>query len=210
MSFHEIRFPAAISRGSCGGPERRTQVVALASGHEERNQQWADSRRRYDAGSGIKTADELHETIAFFEERRGRAYGFRWKDWSDFKSCAPLADPAATDQAIGTGDGLTTVFQLVKVYGTAHLPWTRTVAKPVSGTIRIALDGIEQAVVTDFAVDVATGLVTFVDAPGVGVAITAGFEFDVPVRFDTDRISVDLASFRHGDIPEIPVVEVRV
>ena len=210
MSFHEIRFPAAISRGSAGGPERRTQVVALGSGHEERNQQWADSRRRYDAGSGIKDADALHALIAFFEERRGRAHGFRWKDWADFRSCAPLSDPSPADQPIGTGNGATAAFQLVKVYGSAHLPWTRTISKPVAGTVRVAVGGIEQAVVTDFTVDVTTGLVAFASPPADGAAITAGFEFDVPVRFDTDRISVDLASLRHGEIPAIPVVEVRM
>jgi len=210
MSFHEIRFPAAISRGSAGGPERRTQVVALGSGHEERNQQWADSRRRYDAGSGIKDADALHAVIDFFEERRGRAYGFRWKDWADFKSGPPLADVGPADQPIGTGDGAKTAFQLVKVYGAAHLPWTRVIDKPVAGTVRVAVDGVEQAVVTDFSVDVTTGLVTFVAPPGDGLAVTAGFEFDVPVRFDTDRIDVGMASFRHGEIPAIPVVEVRV
>lgn len=210
MSFHEIRFPADISRGSAGGPERRTQVVALSSGHEERNQQWADSRRRYDAGSGVKDAGALHALIAFFEERRGRAHGFRWKDWADFKSCVPLADPTPVDQPVGTGDGAATAFQLVKVYGSVHLPWTRTISKPVAGTVRVALDGVEQAVVSDFTVDVTTGVVTFAVPPAEGAAVTAGFEFDVPVRFDTDRISVDLASLRHGDIAEIPVVEVRL
>ncbi|WP_436640020.1 phage distal tail protein, Rcc01695 family [Microbaculum sp. FT89] len=210
MSFHEIRFPADVSRGSTGGPERRTQVVALASGHEARNQQWAESRRRYDAGTGIKDADALHAVITFFEERRGRAHGFRWKDWADYKSCAPLAVPTPADQAIGTGDGVETEFQLVKVYGAAHLPWTRTIAKPVAGTVRVAVAGIELAPVTDFAVDVTTGRVAFVSPPEVDASVTAGFEFDVPVRFDTDVIGVDLASVRHGAIPQIPVVEIRI
>jgi uncharacterized protein (TIGR02217 family) len=210
MGFHEIRFPAAISRAATGGPERRTQVVTLGSGHEERNQQWADSRRRYDAGYGIKTADELHAVLAFFEERRGRAYGFRWKDWSDYKSCPPLEATAPTDQPIGTGDGATTGYQLIKAYGDTYLPWSRTITKPVSGTVRIAVDAVEQTEGADFAVDATTGLVTFSSAPGNGLAVTAGYEFDVPARFDTDRLNVDLAGVRYGEIHAIPVVEIRV
>ncbi|MEJ8573117.1 DUF2460 domain-containing protein [Microbaculum marinum] len=210
MGFHEIRFPSGISRSASGGPERRTQVVTLGSGHEERNQQWADSRRRYDAGSGIKTADELHAAVAFFEERRGRAYGFRWRDWSDYKSCAPLGTPGPDDQTIGTGDGTTATFQLVKTYGGAHLPWVRTITKPVSGTVRVAVDAVEQTEGADFSVDATTGQVTFSSPPAAGLAVTAGFEFDVPVRFDTDRLDIDLAGLRHGDIARIPVIEIRV
>jgi len=210
MSFHEIRFPPAISRGASGGPERRTQVVALASGYEERNRQWANSRRRYDAGTGVKDADALHAVIDFFEERRGRAYGFRFKDWSDFKSCPPLTDPAATDQDIGTGDGATTVFQLAKTYGGGYLPWTRTIVKPVAGTVLVAVDGVALDPGSDFTVDATTGEVTVTSPPGNGLAVTAGFAFDVPVRFDTDVISADMASFRHGAVPHVPVVEIRV
>ena len=114
MSFHEIRFPTAISRGATGGPERRTDIVALGSGHEERNSRWADSRRSYNAGYGIKTLDDLHAVIAFFEERRGRLYGFRWKDHADYRSGPPSATPMALDQQIGIGDGQTATFQLVR------------------------------------------------------------------------------------------------
>lgn len=210
MGFHEVRFPTDISRAARGGPQRRTQVVSLASGHEERNQQWADSRRRYDAGTGIKDADALHQAVAFFEERRGRAHGFRWKDWSDFRSCAPLRTPSPADQQIGAGDGVATVFQLVKVYGHAYLPWTRTISKPVSGTVRVAVDAAELADGADFTVDATSGRITFASPPGDGLAVTAGYEFDVPVRFDTDAIAVDLSGMRHGEVPAIPVVEIRV
>src|SRR5690606_14729073 len=113
-----------------GGPERMTEIVTLASGFEERNSRWADSRRRYNAGYGVKTLDDLHAVVAFFEERRGRLYGFRWRDRVDCQSCAPAAVPAATDQAIGEGNGERTVFQLVKTYGAAHAPYVRTIAKP--------------------------------------------------------------------------------
>jgi uncharacterized protein (TIGR02217 family) len=210
MAFHEVRFPTGISRGASGGPERRTEIVTLGSGFEERNQRWADSRRRYDAGYGVRSTDDLHAVIAFFEERRGRLHGFRWKDWSDYKSCAPLETPSASDQVIGTGDGNQPDFQLVKVYGSSFAPWTREIKKPVADTVKIALDGTEQTENTDFSVDTATGIVSFASAPGAGVQITAGFEFDVPARFDADRLSVNLEAFSHGEIPGIPIVELRL
>jgi len=212
MAFHEARFPTAISLGSSGGPERRTEVIVLGSGAEERNARWADSRRRYDAGYGIKSVDDLHEVIAFFEERRGRLHGFRWKDWSDWKSCAPKQAPAHADQVIGTGDGSTATFQLVKAYGGSFAPWSRTVAKPVDGTVLVAVDGVPQVLNTDFVVAADTGVVTLLagSIPGAGAAVTAGFEFDVPVRFDTDHLAVNLAHFEAGDIPNIPIVEIRL
>jgi len=211
MAFHDVRFPANVARGARGGPERRTEIVVLGSGHEERNSRWADSKRRYDAGYGIKSLDDLHAVIAFYEERRGRLHGFRWKDWTDHKSCAPLQAPSALDQGIGTGDGATAAFQLTKTYGSAYAPWTRTVALPVAGSVRIAVAGVEQDP-ADYAVGTTTGLVTFLPGavPGVGAAVTAGFEFDVPVRFDTDRLEIDLSDFEAGSIPQIPILEVRL
>lgn len=211
MSFHEIRFPTAISFGATGGPERRTDVVILGSGHEERNQRWADSRRRYNAGYGLKSLDDLDSVITFFEERRGRLHGFRWKDQTDFKSCAPGETPAAIDQIIGTGDGSTADFQLAKLYGSNHAPWTREIRKPVSGTVLVAVDGVTQNEGTDFTVDVGTGIISFTPGaiPGSGAVVTAGYEFDVPVRFDTDRLEISLDGFRHGSIPSIPVIEIR-
>ena len=135
--FHEILFPTAISRGSHGGPERRTDVVVLGSGHEQRNCRWAHSRRTYNAGYGIKTLDELHAVIAFFEERRGRLHGFRWRDHADCKSCAPGAAPSPLDQVIGTGTGATASFQLAKQYGSDFSPYSRTITKPVSGSLQL-------------------------------------------------------------------------
>lgn len=211
-SFHEVRFPTDISLGASGGPMRRTQVVSLGSGHEERNQQWADSKRTFNAGYGVKTADDLHTIIAFFEERRGRFHGFRWRDWSDWKSCPPLQTPGPTDQVIGTGDGATATFQLVKTYGASFAPWVRAIAKPVNGTVRVAVNGIEKTVAADFTVAATTGAVTFTGGsiPTSGQVITAGFEFDVPVRFDTDRLVINVEHFRAGALPDIPIVEMRL
>jgi uncharacterized protein (TIGR02217 family) len=212
MSFHEVRFPTSISMAATGGPERRTDVVVLGSGYEERNSRWANSRRSYSAGYAVKSLDELHSVIAFFEERRGRLYGFRWRDHADWKSCPPQDVPAAADQVIGVGDGTTAAFQLKKTYGGADAPWVREIKKPVAGTVLVAVNGIQQSLGTDFTVDVAAGLVTFLAGhiPANGSSITAGFEFDVPVRFDTDKLEISLSGFRAGAIPNIPLVEVRI
>jgi uncharacterized protein (TIGR02217 family) len=204
--FHETRFPTAISFHSSGGPERKTEIVTLGSGFEERNAVWANSRRRYNAGYGVRSLDELHAAIAFFEARLGRLYGFRFKDWSDYKSCAPGAATSPLDQQIGTGDGHTKQFQLVKSYASGPASWQRVIKKPVAATVRVAVAGSE--VTSGFAVDTTSGIVTFAAAPSGGAALTAGFEFDVAVRFDNDSLSVNLANFRAGDIPNIPLVEV--
>ena len=207
MAFHEIRFPDNISRGARGGPERRTQVVELASGDEERNASWSNSRRRYDVAYGIRRADDLAAVVAFFEARNGRLYGFRYKDWADYKSSLPSLAISPTDQQIGTGTASLKIFQLTKRYTSGAQSWTRTIAKPVSGTVRLALNGIEQ--MAGWTVDATTGTVTFTTAPGAGVAVTAGFEFDVPVRFDTDMLDVTLDIERLGSITSIPLLEIR-
>lgn len=212
MAFHELRFPTAISRNAQGGPERRTDVVVLGSGHEERNSRWADSRRNYNAGFGVKSADDLHAVVAFFEERRGRLHAFRWRDHADWKSCAPQGTPSPLDQVIGTGTGALATFQLVKTYGSAFAPWSRTIRKPVAGTVTIAVAGVTKTAGTDYAADHTTGAVTFLagSIPAAGQSVTAGFEFDVPVRFDTDKLEVNLAGLSHGAIAHIPIVEVRL
>lgn len=206
--FHEVLFPLDVALGSRGGPLRRTDVVTLASGREHRNSRWAGSRRRYDAGLGVRTVDALHAVVAFFEERRGRLHGFRFRDRVDWRSGPPSAAPTALDQALGTGDGTTTVFPLAKTYGGAHAPYRRLIAKPVAGTVRVAVNGVEQGAGAAYACDPATGLVAFATPPGSGAAVTAGFDFDVPVRFDTDELEIDLSAFDAGAIPRVPLVEI--
>ena len=207
MAFHEVRFPDNISRGARGGPERRTQIVELASGAEERNASWANSRRRYDVAYGIRRADDLAAVVAFFEARNGRLHGFRFKDWGDHKSCLPSGTPSPTDQSIGTGNGATTAFQLVKRYASGSQTWVRTIAKPVAGTVRVALGMVEQ--MSGWTVDTTTGVITFTTAPANGVIVRAGFEFDVPVRFDSDSLDVTLDFERLGSITAIPLLEIR-
>jgi len=212
MDFHETRFPLEITFGSSGGPERRTDIVTLGSGHEERNSPWADSRRRYDAGYGVRSLDDLHAVIAFFEARHGRLHGFRWKDRVDHTSGVAGKQITSLDETLGTGDGATATFSLAKAYASGGATYTRPISKPVEGTVRVAVAGVEQTLATDFIVDHNTGVVTFLSGhePGPGQSVTAGFEFDVPVRFDTDFLDVNLTSFDAGDIPSIPLVEIRV
>ncbi len=210
MNFHEVRFPASLSFGSVGGPERRTDIVTLANGFEERNTPWAHSRRRYDAGLGMRSLDDVETLISFFEARQGQMFGFRWKDWSDFKSGAATAEVDKGDQVIARGDGETTDFQLIKTYSSGGFSYVRPILKPVLGTVTLGLDQDAQREGVDFEVDLATGRVMFSAPPPEQVEITAGFEFDVPVRFDTDKIQTSVASFQAGDVPNVPVVEVRV
>jgi uncharacterized protein (TIGR02217 family) len=210
MNFHEVRFPASLSFGSVGGPERRTDIVTLANGFEERNTPWAHSRRRYDAGLGMRSLEDVEKLIAFFEARAGQMFGFRWKDWSDFKSGRANADTAFDDQVIAIGDGHETVFTLAKTYHSGAFSYVRPITKPVAGSVRIGIEQDEMQEGVDYQVDDTTGLISFVQPPAETTSILAGFEFDVPVRFDTDRIQTSVASFQAGTVPNVPVVEVRV
>lgn len=208
MAFHQARFPIDIALGARGGPRRITDIVPLVSGHEERNSRWLHSRRYFDAGYGVKTRADLQTVLAFFEERRGRFHSFLWRDGLDHSSAAAGQPVSALDQALGVGDGETTVFQLTKRYGAAFDPYDRQITKPVAATVLIAVDGTSLAS-ADFDVDDMSGEVTFDAAPDEGAVLTAGFEFDVPVRFDTDRLDVELSSFDAAQVLSIPVIEVR-
>lgn len=210
MSFHEVRFPASLSFGSVGGPERRTEVVELANGHEERNSPWLHSKRRYDAGLGMRSMDDIDVLIAFFEARMGQMYAFRWKDWSDYKSSVATGTVTFEDQEIAVGDGVTAVFPLVKVYRSGGHTYTRPITKPVRNTVRVGVANDELQEGIDYEFDTTTGFVTFAHPPDPDMPITAGFEFDVPVRFDTDRVHTSVASFQAGEALNVPIIEVRM
>ena len=192
MAFHEVSLPARLAFGSTGGVERRTEIVTLASGFERRSTPWALGRRRYLIGAGLRSLEDFAALTAFFEARRGRLYGFRFRDFADF---------GAVDEAIGVGDGVRTQFQLVKAYGEVSRP----IQKPVAGSVSVKVGGAAAAC----SVDTATGLVTLSAAAGVGAAVTASFSFDTPVRFDSDRIEVTLESFEAGRMAAMPLIEVR-
>jgi len=204
MAFHAIRFPLDVALGARGGPERKTDVVTLTGGGEQRNGRWQHSRRRYNAGYGVKSRADMAAVLAFFEERRGRLHGFLWRDGLDFSSNG--GTPTPLDQRLGTGDGSRTGFALTKRYGADFDPYLRPITRPVAGSVRVALDGVEQP--SGWTVELSTGLISFAAAPAAGVVVTAGFMFDVPVRFDTDRLDVELTSFDGAEAPSIPLVEI--
>lgn len=199
MAFHEVRFPADISYGSSGGPEFSTDIIITHSGHEQRNVNWAEARAKYNVAHGVKTEAQLKELIAFFRARQGRAYGFRFKDWADYK---------AECENLGSGDGVKTTFQLKRNYVSGSQNVSRNIKKPVSGTIAVYANGVLQ--VSGWTVNAITGLITFISAPANGVVISADFEFDVPVRFDTDRLSARLDDYGVNSWNDIPLIEVRV
>nr|WP_152045379.1 DUF2460 domain-containing protein [Aureimonas psammosilenae] len=205
--FSEECFPLRVALGTSGGPERRIEVVRLSTGYETRNQRHAHAFRRYDAGSGVKRLADLAAVLAFFEARRGRLVGFRFRDPFENRSSAYGKPVTALDQPIGTGDGQTRVFALRKTYGAGADAYARPIAKPVAGTLKVAVAGV--ALGAGVSLDPATGLVSFAAAPKAGAAISAGFEFDVPVRFDLDQLVLNVAAFEAGEIPSIPLVEVR-
>ena len=207
--FHEVRFPLRLALGTSGGPVRRTDIVSLSNGRENRNRRWQDARRRYDAGSGVRSVDDLYAVLAFFEARAGQFYGFRFRDPVDHKSCEPGATVNAMDQFLGTAGGMTATFQLVKRYADAGGETVRRIDKPATGTVTVAVAG-SPVPTADYTVDYTAGTITF--KPGkvpLTGTVRAGFEFDVPVRFDTDRIDIDLGQFDAGRIPSIPLVEIK-
>ncbi|TDH38853.1 TIGR02217 family protein [Pseudohoeflea suaedae] len=206
QGFHEVSLPLRLALGASGGPARRTDIVALSNGGETRNARWADSRRRYDVGTGIRSIEDLYALTAFFEARRGQLYGFRFRDPVDHASAAPGAPIAATDQEIGIGDGETSVFQLIKHYGETK----RIIGKPVAGSVLVAVDGVAIDA-ADVIADETSGEIIFEAGaiPAAGAIVSAGYAFDIPVRFDADRIEVNLAAFRAGSAPTVPLVEIR-
>ena len=206
-----VEFPLAVALRATGETRRKTEIVVLGSGREVRNARWADSRRHWDAGSGIRSLDDLDAVVAFFEARRGRLHGFLFRDPLDDRSGPPSAPPTPLDQSLGTGDGTTARFQLAKTYGGALRPWIRTVTRPRVETVRVAVAGVEKTRGVDFAVSAEDGGVTFAAGaiPPAGASVTAGFRFLVPARFDTDEIRIDLTAFLAGEIPTIPIVELK-
>jgi uncharacterized protein (TIGR02217 family) len=211
VGSHEVRFPVEISYGSRGGPGFSTSVVELDAGTEERISRWNGARRRYNARFGIREPAAIADVLEFYIAREGAAHGFRWKDWTDYSTAEDHRDdPTHLDVQIGTGDGSTTQFQLVKRYASGGVTRTRNLTKPVAGTVRVALDGLEQT--TGWSVDTTTGIVTFDTAPAEDVVISAGCEFDVPVRFgeevDESALQIQHDFFEAETLADVPVVEI--
>ena len=200
--FQDVTFPLRIAFGASGGPERPNEIVPLASGGEQRNARRAHARRRWDVGTGIRSIDDLREVMAFFEARRGSLIAFRFPDPFDASS-AMRGEPGPTDQPLGVGDGSERRFALAKRYGEGADAYVRPIALPRGDTVRVAVDGAE----VDATVD--GGDVLLARAPAAGASVTAGFRFDVPARFDTEHLSASILAFRAGELPSVPLVEVR-
>ena len=196
MSFLEVRFPESISFNSSTILEFNTTIITAKNGKEFRNINWNNNKMKFNIINGIKTKAELNEILKFFRNTKGKAYGFRFKDWTDF---------SVTSQQIGTGDGEKTQFQLIKTYTTNNTTYTRKITKPVISTIKVFLDNVET---NDFSIDLTTGLITFTTAPSNNVIITANFEFDVPVRFNTDILEISMESINSGKIKDLELIEV--
>jgi uncharacterized protein (TIGR02217 family) len=203
-AFHDVRLPFAISLGAVGGPERLTEIMRLTSGREHRNTPWQHSRRRWDIGIAVQHLDDVQALIAFFEARRGRLHSFRFRDPLDHKSASPSQAISALDQALGTGDGTRERFALCKHYESGDQAWRRPITRPIAETVEVAVDGT----LTPVSLDVMSGECTFAEPPAAGAIITAGFEFDCVVRFDTDRLDIALDHVRAGQVPAIALVEV--
>jgi uncharacterized protein (TIGR02217 family) len=192
-AFDDVRFPIALGREATVEPAFSTAVVTTANGFEQRNSDWADARLRFDAGPGVRGEAELKELVEFFRARRGAAIGFRFED--------PF-DHFAEDQPLGIGDGVRTQFALVKRYGEQE----RRITRPVAGSVRLFVAGVER--VSGWTLG-AKGVVQFDTPPAQGDEVRASFDFDVPVRFGGDRLSLSRATFAAGEIASVPLVEIR-
>ena len=206
QAFDDVAFPIAIGRDASLSPAFSTQVVESPSGHERRSSDWADARLSFDAGPGVRSEADIVELIAFFRARRGAARGFRFTDPYDDRSCAPGMVPGALDQRLGTGDGVRTEFPLQRYYGEGEEAQVRRITRPVTGSIRVAVNGVELSSGWSHA---GLGVIAFDEAPAPGTLLTAGFRFDVPVRFAEDRLDVNRATFAAGEAPSVPLVEIR-
>lgn len=207
MAFDEIRLPDDVERGAQGGPEFKTTILPLSSGFEKRNQDWSTQRGMWDVSYGIQSKDDLKDLIKFFYARRGRARGFRFKDWSDFEM---------VNQAIGIGDSTTgsdgnADFQIYKRYTSGSIDYDRVITKPVDLTVVVKVNSTTKIEDTHYSVDYATGIITFIspNRPTTGQTVNVACEFDVPVRFDTDKLEVNMQLFDAGSFPQINLIELK-
>lgn len=213
MSFVEVQFPPSISMGATGGPRFNTSITQLSSGTEQRNINWTHARGEWDVSHGLKTDAQINELIDFFNARQGKAYGFRFKDWSDYRLPRWIETPGDLDAipVLFTTNGATRTFQLTKAYGSGSVTYVRPITKPTVGSLQLLNNGVQMTPVTDFAVDTTTGIVTLSTAIAAttGHLIAGSCEFDVPVRFDTDDMKITVTMVDNYSWNAIPIVEIR-
>jgi uncharacterized protein (TIGR02217 family) len=206
QAFDDVAFPLSIGREASLAPAFSTQIVEAPSGHERRSSDWADARLSFDAGPGVRSEADIATLIAFFRARRGAARGFRFADPYDDRSCGLGEAPGPLDQRLGVGDGVKAEFPLQRFYGPGEEAQVRRISRPVAGSIRVAVDGIESTSGWSHA---GLGVIAFDDAPAEGAVLTAGYRFDVPVRFAEDRLDINRVTFAAGEAPSVPLVEIR-
>lgn len=200
-SFMETpRFPENISYGSGGGPTFNTKVFTSASGFEQRNVLWDEARAKYNVTQGIRSKEDMDTVLAFFYAVRGRATGFRFKDWADY---------TLASEQIGTGNSTAVEFQITKAYTAGSTTYSRIIYKPVSGTLVVTVNGNSKTEGTDYTVNYVTGKITFTVAPPTGHAIRVTGEFDVPVRFDTDEINITHEDWMTESWSSINIIELK-
>lgn len=210
MAFHEVQFPTGLSYGSRGGPQFKTDIVVADSGREERVSRWEGPRWTFNPAWALKSSSDMYSLQEFYVAREGSAHGFRYKDWFDFSSASDgVGTVDDEDQLLGYGDGSETQFQLRKAYASGSATRYRNITKPVSGTVVVSVNSVAQTEGVDFTVNTTNGLITFSSAPANGATIKAGFQFDVPVRFDIGDELLELSYdfFDTGSIPDIPLIE---
>lgn len=207
-AFDDVRLPEEVEQGSYGGPGFQTSIIGMSSGQEQRNQDWSECRCAFDITYGLDSKTFFGPIIEFFRARRGRARGFRFKDWSDFQGTAePIGSPDGSAHAVF--DGSTATFQLIKTYeASGPAPYFRKITRPVTGTVTVTVNGSPE---THWSLDYSTGLMTFAGGhiPTVGQAVLVTFEFDVPVRFDADNMQVVSQQATAGSINDLTIIELR-
>lgn len=197
IGFHEVQFPVDISYASTGGPCYSTDITIMKNGTEQRNINFTHPRCKYNAALGVKTEAQMAEVIRFFHARKGRGFGFRYKDWTDYQ---------LTHELIALGDGQKNKFQIIKTYISGGFYTVREIKKPVSGTLTVFLDSTPE---TGWICDYTTGVITFTTPPESGKGIYCTGEFDVPVRFDTDEMNISMMEGDFFNWTSIPLVELR-
>ena len=216
MAFHNTRLPVDIERGALGGPGFKTEITPLGSGKEQRNIEWARIRSEWDIGYGMMEEDSLlleatiSNVLSFFYTREGRAHTFRFKDWIDFR-IGDYQNAVADNQSIGTGDAAQTVFPIFKRYSDGGIDYDRPIELLVVGRVVVLVDNVVQTITTDYTIDNLTGIITFTGGsiPGAGADVQVALEFDVLVRFDVDKLLLNLTMFERGSWENIPIIEIK-
>lgn len=203
-SFDEVQMPADLSYGATGGSKFNTMITELASGFEQRNVNWSKVRGEWDVSYNLRRQDKLDAIRAFFMARRGRAIGFRFKDWADYQLAR---------QSIGQSNGTTTIFQIYKRYASGPSYFDRDLTKIVSSGIDVPLKvWFDGSLLSSPTIDLNTGKITLnsTQAATTGKVIEVACEFDVPARFDTDHIAAGITAYRVFTWGGIPIKEIRV